>query len=368
LRLDHGVRDLSLRLFKQNFFPVYVLSQLEIERLKYSIAIDRTEADRTKSWSGIYHPVGKLRKPMIAYNTWTNGSANQPTLLDPSPFTAGSNSHTTNVWGASYDRQRKDMAILAQLVLNLTFESIDDMESFRLDLRADISSAIGCSVDAVQVHSVVAGSVVATISLLSDTNPTHGDRSPSDLMKELVKQSVDSSSSLRSGKYTMHMTELKQVPNSIADQSVQDQELRAASISDVLQRIENQSGPLWDAMRQAKSAVTICAGTDKEVIVIRDGDSQVCIPSYRLRSATKDSSTRAGSIGTLISWSDIWSQPKSKCVPPVLPAKRSLWNTKMRQSQASVLRTLSTGNVPHSQKSVRSPTKRTVNTNVLLRR
>ena len=282
LRLDHGVRDLSLRLFKQNFFPVYVLSQLEIERLKYSIAIDRTEADRTKSWSGIYHPVGKLRKPMIAYNTWTNGSANQPTLLDPSPFTAGSNSHTKNVWGASYDRQRKDMAILAQLVLNLTFESIDDMESFRLDLRADISSAIGCSVDAVQVHSVVAGSVVATISLLSDTNPTHGDRSPSDLMKELVKQSVDSSSSLRSGKYTMHMTELKQVPNSIADQSVQDQELRAASISDVLQRIENQSGPLWDAMRQAKSAVTICAGTDKEVIVIRDGDSQVCIPSYRL--------------------------------------------------------------------------------------
>jgi serine/threonine protein kinase len=283
-RLDHGVRDLALKVFKDNFHPIYMLSQLEVERLKYSIAIDRTEAERTKSWSNIYHPVGKIRKPQTAYHAWTNSVVQQHPLVAPSPFPPGSNEATQNAWGPSYERQRSTMPVMAQLVLDMQFDSIHDMEEFREDLNLDVASALECKRECVEVHSVVPGSVIVTMGLLADNGPQHGDRSPLDLMSELVRQSVDISSPLRTGKYTRRMRELKHVPASIADQSLHDQELRVASISDLCDRVVQHSPPVWDLMKTAKSAVNICTGSDQELLVFRNenADGHVCIPSYQL--------------------------------------------------------------------------------------
>jgi len=284
-RLDRGIRDLSLKLFKDSFYPVYVLSLLETERIKYSIAIDRTEADRTTSWSNIYHPVGKLRKPRIAHNAWTNIAAPPHSLVAPSPYPAGSNALAQHSWGASYEQQRNSMPVLAQLVIDMPFHSIQDqMEAFCDNLRIDVASALDCKIDCIEVHSVVAGSVVATIGLLSDRHAVHGDRSPLDLLSEIVRQAVDNTSALRSGKYTRNIKEVNHVPDSMADQSVHDQELRVASISDACDRIEKHSGPVWVGMKQANTAVTVCEGSDTELLVFRNTDTgeHVCIPHFRL--------------------------------------------------------------------------------------
>ena len=296
-RLDHGIRDLSLQLFKNSFYPVYMMSLLETERLKYSIAIDRTEADRTLTWSDIYHPVGKLRKPRIAYQTWTNSAATvEQQFVDPSPFQPGSSAQTQHSWGSSYDRQRKSTAVVSRLVLDMPFHTIsmyeNGMEAFRDKLRVDVATALDCNTECIEVLSVVSGSVVATIGLLSDLHATHGERSPLDLLAELIRQAVDSSSPLRAGKYTCLIKEVNHVPNSMADQSLHDQELRVASIRDVCDRIENESGSLWAGMTMAKTAVNICPGTDTELLIFRvgdyakdnlfNGDTHLCIPHYRL--------------------------------------------------------------------------------------
>lgn len=284
-RMDQNLRDLAIKLFKDNFYPVHVLSLLEIERLKYSIAVDRTEADRTRSWSDIYQPVGKLRKPRNASNSWTNSATQPQSLLAPSPFLHGSNSNTNHSWGPSYERQRSSLASLTQLVLDIPFHTIqDDMEDFRGALQKDIASALDCREECVEVHSVVPGSVIAAIGLLPDRHPIYGDRSTLDLQSLLIRQSVDGASLLRSGKYTRLIKEVNQIPESIADSSIQDQERRVASICDVCDHIAKQSGPLWTCFKQAESAVTICAGSDTELVLFRDPetDQYISIPNNRL--------------------------------------------------------------------------------------
>jgi len=284
-RLDRGIRDLSLKLFKDSFYPMYVLSLLETQRIKYSIDIDRTEADRTTSWSHIYHPVGKLRKPRTAYHAWTNMAAPPHSLVAPSPYLPGSDALTKNSWGASYERQRISMPVLTQLVIDMPFHSIQDqMEAFRDNLRIDVASALDCNIDCIEVHSVVAGSVIATIGLLPDRHALHGDRSPLDFLSEIVRQAVDNTSVLRSGKYTRNIKEVNHVPDLMADQPVHNQELRVASISDVCDRIEKHSGPTWAGMKQANTTVTVCEGSDTELLVFRNTDTgeHVCIPHFRL--------------------------------------------------------------------------------------